>query len=83
MPLQTTQMTASGVSTSLAGVHTQPLFEFLLAIPAFLGFQSITSASPMCQAEFPRLVAVQGDKGLNSLNTSLVGSKGLYPAAGK
>lgn len=76
-------MTASSVSTSLASVHTQPLFGFLLAIPASLGFQNIASASPMCQAEFPHLVAYSGRQSLKGLNTSLVGSKGLYPAAGR
>lgn len=70
---------ASSVSTSLAGVHTHPLFAFLLAIPASLGFQSITAASPMCQDEFPHLVAYSGRQRLEQLEDILSRKQGLIP----
>lgn len=70
-------MMTSGETTSLVDVHTQPLFGVLLAIPASLGFLSITSASPMCQTEFPHLGACSGRHRLEQLEHILSRKLGL------
>lgn len=63
-------------------IHNPSLrFLWLFLLP--WAFRGSLLPAPCVRLSFPTWMPIQGDEGLNSLNTSLEGSKGLSPAAGR